>query len=189
MNPYVLTRAFQLATEAHSNQKRKPQFDGKGFERAYISHPLEVSIILYNFGFQVPLLHAAALLHDVMEDCGYTEDALQKALSCPEVVSIVKELTDPPGEKGNAGRRAKIERSKGLSLSAKIVLGADMLANLRDILEYPPWNHHVIRAYCKSNIDLAEAILSVKMNDAEKKMLAPLLEAVILTATNALMHS
>lgn len=186
MNSYVLTRAFELATKAHIKQTRKPLFDGTGVERAYISHPLEVSVILYNFGFTDPILHAAALLHDCIEDCGYTEEYLLRATSSPEVVSIVVELTDPPGEKGNAGRRAKIARSKTLSLAAKIVLGADMLANLRDVLLYPPWEGTVIRAYCKSNITLANEILSVQMSVDDKKQIAPLLNTVIKTANEAL---
>ena len=61
---YMIERAYELAKHLHRNQKRK---DGT----PYISHPVEVAIILSKLDFDEDVV-SAALLHDVVEDCGYT---------------------------------------------------------------------------------------------------------------------
>ncbi|MBO5394449.1 MAG: HD domain-containing protein [Clostridia bacterium] len=60
----MIERAYDLAKFLHRDQKRK---DGK----PYMSHPLEVAIILSNLDFDADVI-CGALLHDVVEDCGYT---------------------------------------------------------------------------------------------------------------------
>lgn len=57
--------AYEKAYELHREQLRK---DGT----PYISHPIEVAIILAKLGFDTNVL-AAALLHDTIEDCNYTK--------------------------------------------------------------------------------------------------------------------
>ena len=59
-----LDKAFEVAKNLHKGQFRK---DGT----PYISHPVEVALILANLEFNVDVV-CAALLHDVVEDCGYT---------------------------------------------------------------------------------------------------------------------
>lgn len=175
----IITKAFDIAQKAHVNQNRKPMI-GSNIVRPYISHPIQVSLILYNFGISDPVFHAAALLHDVLEDCDYTEETLLEAIGSREVVSIVVELTDPPN-KGKEARIAKIERSRRLSLGARLVLGADMLANLIDIGDFPPWHKNIIMAYCLSNILLARSLDS-NLNGEGNKKLMPLVKAVIAEA-------
>lgn len=59
-----LDKVFEVAKNLHKGQFRK---DGT----PYISHPVEVALILANLEFNVDVV-CAALLHDVVEDCGYT---------------------------------------------------------------------------------------------------------------------
>lgn len=60
----LLDRVYQTAKRLHEGQFRK---DGT----PYISHPVEVALILANLDFNIDVV-SAGLLHDVVEDCGYT---------------------------------------------------------------------------------------------------------------------
>ena len=57
----LISKAFDYAKKLHGNQTRK---DGK----LYLTHPVEVSLILADLGFDEDVV-SAALLHDVVEDC------------------------------------------------------------------------------------------------------------------------
>ncbi|MCL2080957.1 MAG: bifunctional (p)ppGpp synthetase/guanosine-3',5'-bis(diphosphate) 3'-pyrophosphohydrolase [Oscillospiraceae bacterium] len=59
-----LDAAFEFAAKAHASTLRK---DGS----PYITHPLEVAIILTDMSMDLDTI-IAALLHDVLEDTGYT---------------------------------------------------------------------------------------------------------------------
>ena len=61
---HMIARAYDLAKFLHRDQKRKGGLP-------YMTHPLEVAIILSNLDFDSDVI-CAALLHDVVEDCGYT---------------------------------------------------------------------------------------------------------------------
>ncbi len=62
----VVRAAFALATEAHSGQSRGMQ----DISIPYIVHPVMVYHLLEEFGETDEITFAAALLHDVKEDCG-----------------------------------------------------------------------------------------------------------------------
>ena len=64
INSSLVVKAFEFAKILHGGQVRK---DGS----LYISHPVEVAIILANQGFDEDVV-SAAILHDVVEDCNYT---------------------------------------------------------------------------------------------------------------------
>lgn len=66
----VVEKAYNFAKSLHTGQLRK---DGK----PYISHPLEVAIILSELGLDEDVI-CAGLLHDVVEDCNCTVDELAK---------------------------------------------------------------------------------------------------------------
>jgi Guanosine polyphosphate pyrophosphohydrolases/synthetases len=57
----------------------------------YITHPLAVTEILADLGMPAPSL-AAALLHDTVEDCGYSLDALREDFG-DEVALLVDGVT------------------------------------------------------------------------------------------------
>lgn len=60
----LILNVYAVAYEEHKNQKRKSGED-------YISHPLAVAIILASYHADVDSI-CAGLLHDIVEDCGYT---------------------------------------------------------------------------------------------------------------------
>ena len=61
-------RAYEFAQAAHSGHTRRSG-------HPYISHPLAAAIVCAELQLDVPALQAA-LLHDVMEDCGVTRSEL-----------------------------------------------------------------------------------------------------------------
>ena len=65
----VVKRAFNFASEKHEGQKR---LSGE----PYIFHPLSIAIYLANLRQDAATV-AAALLHDVVEDCGVTLEELE----------------------------------------------------------------------------------------------------------------
>ena len=76
----LVTRAFEFSREAHAGQLRRSG-------EPYLSHPIEVAIILAEHCFDGITL-AAALLHDVIEDCGVTEEQLTREFGA-EIVGLV----------------------------------------------------------------------------------------------------
>ena len=84
-NVAVVDKAFELANEAHGEQKRKSG-------EPYIIHPLAVATILLDeLGMDMPSI-AAALLHDVVEDTEYELSDI-KELFGAEIAHLVDGVT------------------------------------------------------------------------------------------------
>lgn len=79
-----VVNAFNLAEKLHNGQMRK---DGT----PYISHPVAVAKILAELDFDSEMI-AAALLHDVVEDCGCTISEIREAFD-ENVANIVDAVT------------------------------------------------------------------------------------------------
>lgn len=85
-------KAYELAASLHKGQMRK---DGK----PYISHPIEVAYILTKMDFDTNVI-AGALLHDVIEDCGYTAKEIEKNFNTT-IAKIVDGVTAIEGDFDN----------------------------------------------------------------------------------------
>ena len=80
-----IRKAFDLALEAHSSQRRKTG-------EPYIFHPIAVAkIVAYEIGLDTPSI-VAALLHDVVEDTEYTTEDIEQLFG-ENVARIVNGLT------------------------------------------------------------------------------------------------
>lgn len=162
----IVTKSFQIAQYAHRNQLRK-KVEGQP-DRPYILHPLSLSVELYNVGYTDPVLHSAALLHDVVEDCSpeWSFDRLEEELldfekHKKEIISVVKELTDPVYDSrvSQAQKRLfKRDRTRSMSHRAKTVLMVDILANIKDIVQFPIWDMHVQKAFLETQRKLVTTI-------------------------------
>lgn len=87
LNTPRIAAAFALAAKVHENQKRK------GTAIPYISHPMVVaSQVLVWGGTEDQFI--AALLHDVLEDGGVEYAETIEADFGPNVLRIVKALSD-----------------------------------------------------------------------------------------------
>lgn len=82
-----VAKAFVLARDAHGEQTRTSG-------EPYITHPVAVAGILAELRMDAQSL-MAALMHDVMEDCGVSKDALQAefGIQVAELVEGVSKLT------------------------------------------------------------------------------------------------
>ncbi len=133
-NEKLITKAFKFAYEAHKNDKRA---SGEPF----FSHPYDVALILVK---EIPLDSvsiAAALLHDVVEDCDFTIDDI-KAEFGAEVAEIVDGATKIQGmfenyEMKQVESYRKMLLSMTSDLRVILIKFADRLHNLRT-LEFLP---------------------------------------------------
>ena len=77
-------KAFETAEKLHANQFRKAG-------DPYILHPVRVAEILERLDFNTNVI-AGALLHDTVEDCGYTIEEIKKDFN-PTIAKIVDGVT------------------------------------------------------------------------------------------------
>ena len=114
----LFQEAFKWADRWHKGQRRK------GTAIPYIAHPMAVSsLVLEHGGTQAQAV--AALLHDVMEDCGVSEVEIAKRFG-REVAALVRECSDavskpkPPWEARKLAymRHLASARPKTLLISA-----------------------------------------------------------------------
>jgi len=80
----LVKAAYEFAARAHQGQVRKTG-------EPYLEHPLSTAMILAEFHLDAETL-AAALLHDVPEDCGVSLDEVEAEFG-PQVVKLVDGVT------------------------------------------------------------------------------------------------
>ena len=121
-------KAIAYAIEKHAGQTRKTS------GLPYIVHPIEVFALIrkYKDSNNVDVLGAAAILHDVMEDCGVEYQELVEEFGYA-VADIVAELTNDPDEIARFGKLVYINKKLAtISSYALTVKMADMLANINE---------------------------------------------------------
>lgn len=126
-----IAKAASFAAEAHKNQRRK-----FGSGEPYINHPLRVAATVAQHE-PVDFAIAAAMLHDVIEDCGVTVGQLvdEFGMATARLVEQVSDVSKP--EDGNRAKRKAIDREHLLEASplAQTIKLADMIDNTRDIMD------------------------------------------------------
>jgi guanosine-3',5'-bis(diphosphate) 3'-pyrophosphohydrolase len=129
----IVLAASAFAAHKHRDQRRK------GAEASpYINHPIAVANVLANEAhITEPVVLAAALLHDTIEDTDTTADELAAEFG-PEIAEIVLEVTDDKSLPKQERKRLQIEHAATLSEKAKLVKLADKICNLRDMNQSPP---------------------------------------------------
>lgn len=128
----LIRKAFEVALDAHSNQRRKSG-------EAYIFHPIAVAkIVASEIGLDANSI-AAALLHDVVEDCArYTIDDIQQLFG-ETVARIVNGLTKISNIKKDLNVSMQAENFRRMLLTLHddirviIIKIADRLHNMQTI--------------------------------------------------------
>ena len=129
----LVLRATQFAAQKHKDQRRK---DVKA--TPYINHPINLAEVLYtDGGVHDPIVIAAALLHDTIEDTRTTYDELRGAFGAT-VADVVIEVTDVKFLADESRKRLQVAKAGRASERARQVKLADKICNLRDILASPP---------------------------------------------------
>jgi len=155
----LVEKALTFATEAHEGQVRK--YTGV----PYIVHPVEVMEIVKTVSSDVAM-HAAALLHDVVEDTDVTIQDIQREFG-EDVARLVDDLTDvSKPEDGNRKTRKALDRAHSAMASARAqtIKLADLISNGRDILQHD-------RHFAKVFLQEKDLLLQV-MKDGDPKLRA-----------------
>ena len=132
-NLALLQRAYEVAEQRHATQLRHSG-------DPYITHPLAVATILAELGMDTITL-VAALLHDTVEDTGYTLEALGGEFG-DEVAHLVDGVTKL--DKVVLGTAAEAETIRKMVIAMArdprvlVIKVADRLHNMRTIRFLPP---------------------------------------------------
>jgi GTP diphosphokinase / guanosine-3',5'-bis(diphosphate) 3'-diphosphatase len=128
----LIERAYEIAAQQHAGQVRK---SGDPF----ITHPLAVTTILAELGMNSETL-AAALLHDTVEDTGYTLDELRREFG-DDVTALVDGVTKLDKVKYGEAAQAETVRKMVVAMSRDIrvlvIKLADRLHNMRTLRYLP----------------------------------------------------
>lgn len=121
-------KAKIFAINAHMGQIRKSEPD-----KPMIIHPISVGMLLEEYGYDEPVI-AAGYLHDVVEDTKYTIEDIKREFG-DEVANLVMGASEPDKSLSWEERKAHtIEETKKLPLRNKLVICADKINNLEDLM-------------------------------------------------------
>ncbi|MGL6233862.1 MAG: RelA/SpoT family protein [Segniliparus sp.] len=129
----LLAKAYDIAEARHKGQFRRSG-------DPYITHPLAVAHILAELGMDTLSL-VAALLHDTVEDTGYTLEELERDFGA-DVAHIVDGVTKLDKVTWGAGAEAETIRKMVIAMARDprvlVIKVADRLHNMRTMRFMPP---------------------------------------------------
>jgi GTP pyrophosphokinase len=129
----VLQKAYEVAEQRHADQMRRSG-------DPYITHPLAVANILAELGMDTTTL-VAALLHDTVEDTGYTMEALTADFG-EEVAHLVDGVTKLDRVALGTAADAETIRKMIIAMARDgrvlVIKVADRLHNMRTMRFLPP---------------------------------------------------
>ena len=129
----LILKALEFAALKHRDQRRKD-----ALASPYINHPIALANVLTREGgVSDPVVLAAALLHDTVEDTQTTPAELRERFG-DRIAGIVEEVTDDKNLPKTERKRLQVERAAHISREAKLVKLADKICNVRDVANHPP---------------------------------------------------
>ena len=145
--------AIAFAAHAHRGQRRKDTD-----ATPHINHPVAlVRILAVEAGIDDPEILCAAALHDYLEDCcgsdgqpGLEKGREQLRTRFGEtVLAYVEAVTDDKTLPKAERKRRQVENAAEVPHGARLIKLADKIANLRDLVEFPPadWPAYRRREY------------------------------------------
>lgn len=124
----IKDKAKNFAIQAHKNQVRKSEP-----EKPMIIHPIGVGNLLEEYGYDDNVI-AAGYLHDVVEDTKYTIEDIHSIFGS-DIVTLVLDASEPDKTLSWQERKEhSISHTKKLSLRNKLVICADKINNLEDLM-------------------------------------------------------
>jgi guanosine-3',5'-bis(diphosphate) 3'-pyrophosphohydrolase len=148
----LILKALEFAAVKHRDQRRK---DAQA--SPYINHPIALAnVLVHDGGVSDPLVLAAALLHDTLEDTQTTAAELREAFG-EKVAGIVGEVTDDKSLLKAERKRLQVEHAAHISREAKLVKLADKICNVRDVAFHPPAKWDLARR--REYFDWAKAVV------------------------------
>jgi (p)ppGpp synthase/HD superfamily hydrolase len=131
----IIVDALEFAEKAHSGQTR--MYSGE----PYILHPAQVANLVRQYTSNDEVI-AAAYLHDVLEDCGVTEEEIRIRFG-DNITKICLELVNrsvsPEYKSLRRSERKAIDREKIATISpdAQLIKTCDRLDNVLDLFDAP----------------------------------------------------
>ncbi|MDE2399456.1 MAG: HD domain-containing protein [Patescibacteria group bacterium] len=125
LSPYV-KKALYFAAEKHDGQYRK------GGHVPYIVHPVQVAFTISTYTNNENVI-AAALLHDVLEDCADVSLAILQNEFNDSTAQIVYEVSLVDSKKYKTWKEKKkayLEKIKNASKNALMIVAADKMSNM-----------------------------------------------------------
>lgn len=119
----MIRKAAEFAARVHEGALRK------GSKIPYISHPMEVAMIVALMTDSEDLI-AAAYLHDVIEDAGVRYEELEQEFGT-HIAQLVKRETEDKSKGWKERKQATIDRLIHADREDKILAFGDKLSNLR----------------------------------------------------------
>ena len=147
----LVLRAMRLAEFAHRNRSKGPHLRKApaGRDRPpYFIHLAEVSWMLQDAGFDQETV-AAAFLHDIIEDCDYTQERLAQEIGSARVAELVAWVSEtkqqPDGRKLSWEERSQgyLDRIRAAPPGALALSCADKTANVIDMCRHMQVGHPV----------------------------------------------
>jgi guanosine-3',5'-bis(diphosphate) 3'-pyrophosphohydrolase len=130
---HLLLRALDYAADRHRDQRRKDLR-----QTPYVNHLITVADLLANVGGIADAdVLVAAVLHDVVEDAGVTNEEVAERFGS-DVASLVAEVTDDKSLDNHERKRLQIVHAPNLTARARAIKLADKIANVTDVIERPP---------------------------------------------------
>lgn len=159
----MYAKAVAFAIDKHKNQLRKTGVP-------YVVHPINVSTSIRDNieAKNIDNLMAAAVLHDVIEDCGVTHDELLSRFN-DEIADIVGELTNSDKIKSMGKTEYLKEKLVKITDDAFIIKLYDRLDNIRDA---------PTKEYCQATLSILEYVVANRkgLSDAQKSVIADIAE-------------
>lgn len=161
----IAFEAMMFAMEAHKNQKRKYT------NNPYSDHLAEVAGIVATIDNN-PISISIAWLHDCIEDCGLTEQALIDKFGY-DIALGVRDLSDL--EVGNRNTRKKLsrERLRNCYPFIQTIKVADLISNTSSIIQHDPKFAKVYLEEMRLLLDVLtnadERLVKVARNICEEK--------------------
>lgn len=112
--------AIAYATYQHRGQKRRIS------NKPYIVHPLAAGYLLYKCGYDYPVV-IAAILHDVLEDCGVSAKQMTRLFG-GRITSLVRTVTNTDMN--------YISDPEEMSIATLSIKTADTISNVIDYIKY-----------------------------------------------------
>lgn len=129
----LILKAAAFAARKHRDQRRKDPNASP-----YINHPIALANELCEEGGVTdPIVIAAALLHDTIEDTETDYEELRGQFG-DAVADVVLEVTDTKWLERHSRKRLQISKAGLSSERAKLVKLADKICNIRDMIGNPP---------------------------------------------------
>lgn len=125
----LFSRAIEYAARMHEGAVRK------GTDIPYIVHPMEAAAIAATMTTDQAVL-AAAVLHDVIEDCGVSEEELaaQFGLRVAQLVMSETQLhCGDPQQTWESRKREALDKAAAGDRDVRILMLSDKLSNMRAI--------------------------------------------------------